>query len=154
MAKASTKAKSKEPTEQLDPAALAASTPREVPPAETKPTPTPEISNESPPEEPAPVHLERLGIVADRAAITVSAGYATNRIDCHLTARQAAAAKLGAELLASRGERCEGGRSTHPDGTVVQFAKDFVQWLLDRAADDFEHATGKSLVDDFNLTFR
>lgn len=101
-----------------------------------------------------PVHLERIGIVTARESIEVHSGYCTRHIDCKLSPRQAAAAKMGAALLSDRGDRFEGGRSSHPAGTVVDNAADFMRWLLDRAADDFEQATGKSLVADFDLQFR
>lgn len=81
-------------------------------------------------------------------------GYATGRIDFSGTPRQAAAAKMLAHALESRGERFTGGTSSHPDGTLVENANGAIRWLLDRVADGFEAETGKQLTQDFNLIFR
>lgn len=81
-------------------------------------------------------------------------GYASGRIDFAGTPRQAAAAKMLARALESRGERFAGGTGSHPDGTIVQNANGAIRWLLDRIADGFEAETGKVLTADFNLIFR
>lgn len=158
MAKTKAKNNTQPAAEAIDPAAMATSTPPPKPEAQPAPQPEPELQPESvqeiePAEETGPVHLERLGIVADRAALRVHNGYCAKDLHCYMTARQAAAAKMGMELLRERAERFEGGRSTHPDGTVVDGRNDFVRWLLDRVADEFEDVTGKSLLHDFDLQF-
>lgn len=132
----------------VDPTAMASTT------IVTDDTPTAAATDATGEDRSTPVHLERLGIVTDRAAIAVHPGYCTRHIDCRLTPRQAATAKMLANVLANRGERREGGRSSHPAGTVVDIAADSICWLLDRAADELEQVTGKSLVDDFDLSFR
>lgn len=100
------------------------------------------------------VRLDRLGLAIKPSDIVVHSGYVNRHLDCWCTPRQAAAAKMGAELLANVAARFEGGPTSHPAGSIVQKHNDLVRWLLDRLADDLEAATGKKLEHDFGLEFR
>jgi hypothetical protein len=164
----------------IDPVAMASATPGAIA-VESEPRDTPPVSSAAaelvastttsdevhgseiaPPADPPvteseaaePVLLPHLGLVVEVDELTVPIGYATRHVECKLTPRQAAVAKMGATLIGNRGERALGGRSSHPDGTLVEYAGDFVRWMLDRVADDVEQASGKSLVDDYGLQFR
>lgn len=151
MAKTTAKTKQapakQETAEQFDPSSLAttSSTPPPEPAAEE---PAPEMQTS-----PQRIVLDRLCMSFGREELTVHNGYCGRHLNCQMTARQAAAAKMAAELLSSRGKRFEGGRSSHPAGTPVDNANDVVRWLLDQLADDLEVATNKSLVHDFDLKF-
>ena len=84
----------------------------------------------------------------------VERGFATGRIELRLSPRQAAAMKMLWNTLSSQGSRFAGGRSSHPEGTVVDQPTDGIRWLMDRYADAIEAETGKSLTKDFELIFR
>lgn len=81
-------------------------------------------------------------------------GFAVQGINVRLTDRQAAAAKMLWCSLARNGERFQGGRSSHPEGTAVDGVNDGVRWLFDRIADAIEHETGKQLTRDFGILLR
>ena len=81
-------------------------------------------------------------------------GFATPRLDCTLTRRQAAAAKMLWCSAAEEGVRHEGGYGNHPDGSAVQSIGGGVRYMLDRYADAFEAETGRNLLTDFDLCFR
>lgn len=85
---------------------------------------------------------------------TCHPGFATPRIDCRLTPRQAAAAKFLWCSLADKGERFDGGRTSHPEGKAIENANEGLRWILDYLADAIEADTGKDLITEFNLKFR
>lgn len=80
-------------------------------------------------------------------------GYATKNIDFDASPRQAAAAKVLWSSLSAAGARCSGAGGAHPDGKTVESVTMGVRWLLDRLADAIEAESGKSLVEDFGLSF-
>lgn len=70
-----------------------------------------------------------------------------------VTRRQAAAAKVLWPCLTKQYERFNGGRSSNPEGTIVENKNDGMRWFLDRLADEIEEKTGKALTQDFDLVF-
>lgn len=80
-------------------------------------------------------------------------GYATSLLNCRLTRRQSAAAKVLWSSLSRDGQRFQGGRSSNAEGTTVEGVNDGVRWLLDRVAEKIEDDHGVDLLADFDLVF-
>jgi hypothetical protein len=96
---------------------------------------------------------EDRSVVVELPIHTCLPGYASKNIDFDASKRQAAAAKVLWCSLSADGARCSGAGGQHPDGKTVESVTMGIRWLLDKVADAIEAETGKSLVDDFGLSF-
>lgn len=98
--------------------------------------------------------IEQIGVVTvDLPCHKIFSGHATRIMDFRMSWRQAAAAKVLWSSLSGDGERFDGGRSNHPDGTTVENANDAMRWILDQLADAIEKESGVDLTKDFDVDF-
>jgi hypothetical protein len=79
--------------------------------------------------------------------------YAAMHLDITLTRRRAAALNFAWASMSVDGVRYAGGRSSHPEGTVVENGAAAINKLLDDLADGIEQQTGKDLTTDFGFEF-
>lgn len=79
--------------------------------------------------------------------------YAAMHLDITLTRRRAAALNFAWASMSVDGVRYAGGRSSHPEGTVVENGAAAINKMLDDLADGIEQQTGKDLTTDFGFEF-